>query len=165
MPIQVLINLFIGFLWMLMQENLSILTFLTGYLVGLFILFVLRRNLSQQFYVITLIAVFNLFFIFIWELFISSIFVIKRVLKPRIDITPGIFTLETDLQSDLELTLISMLITLTPGSVVMEICHGDGGIDTPLNHLFIHGFDLPESIVEVTKSKNRFEDAIKKVTR
>lgn len=168
MPTQVLINLFIAFLWMLMQESINILTFFTGYLVGLFILFLLRRYLKQQFYVVTFLAVINLTLIFLKELFISSIFVIKRVIKPRIDITPGIFALETDLYSDLEITLISMLITLTPGSVVMEIDVAPDlatDDDLPPTTLFIHGFDLPESIVEVTKSKNSFENAIKKVTR
>ncbi len=156
MPVQVLINLFIGFLWMLLQENGTILTFFTGYLVGLFILFALRRYYKTQFYLITLLSIINLLVIFAQELFTSSIFVLKRIIQPRINITPGIFILETDLKGDLEITLISLLITLTPGSVVMEV--------SPDNRLFIHGMDLPESIIEVTKSKIRFENAIKKVT-
>ena len=50
MPSQVLMNLSVAFLWMLLQNSWHVLTFLTGYLVGLFILFTLRRNLKSKFY-------------------------------------------------------------------------------------------------------------------
>ena len=56
MPSQVLVNLFVGFLWMLLQNDWHILTFFTGYLVGLFILFALRRYLRSKFYPITLLS-------------------------------------------------------------------------------------------------------------
>lgn len=158
MPIQVLINLFIGLLWMLFQDHWSILTFFTGYLVGLFILFILRRYLVKEFYLITFFNLANLFLVFIYELFISSIVVAKQIIQPKINITPGIFTLETDLEGDVEITLLALLITLTPGSVVMEISED--------NRLFyIHGMDIPESVHAVTKSKAKFEKVIKKVTR
>ncbi|HZK43161.1 MAG TPA: Na+/H+ antiporter subunit E [Syntrophomonadaceae bacterium] len=157
MPMQILINLFIGLLWMLLQDRWDILTFFTGYLVGLFILFILRRFLADKFYPITFIAALNLLFIFMYELFTSAIFVAKRIIQPKINVTPGIFMLETDLRGDVEITLVSLLITLTPGSVVMEVSSD--------NKLFIHGMDIPESIEGVTKSKVKFEKAIKRVTR
>lgn len=158
MPSQVLTNLFVGFLWMLLQNSWHVLTFLTGYLVGLFILFTLRRYLKSKFYPITLLAAINLFLVFVWETITSGIFVAKRVLQPKIKVTPGIFSLDPNLDTDVELTLLAMLITLTPGSVVMEICP-----DT--NRFFIHVMDIPESIDAVNKSSIRFEKAIKKVTR
>lgn len=79
-------------------------------------------------------------------------------LQPRLNLTPGIFTLETDLERDVEVTLLAMLITLTPGSVVLEISPDH-------KCLYIHGMDLPESIDSVNKSKLRFEDKIRQVTR
>ena len=51
-----------------------------------------------------------------------------------------------------------MLITLTPGSVVMEI--------SPNGKIFyIHAMDIPESSDAVLRSRDKFEAAIKKVTR
>lgn len=158
MAMQVLINLFIAFLWVMLQESWTVLTFLSGYLIGILILFLLDRFLPTKFYVRTLLAVINLILIFMLELAISAIIVLKEILKPKVTITPGIFTLETDLESDLEIILLSLLITLTPGSVVMEI--------TPDKKLlYVHGLDMPSSIDAVTKSQIRFEKAIKKVTR
>lgn len=158
MALQVLINLFIGFLWMFFQDDWSILSFFSGYLFGLFVLFILGRFISAKYYLFTLQAVVNLFLLFIYELFTSSILVIGKTIKPKIDIKPGIFSLETSLQGDIEVTLLALLLTLTPGSVVIDI--------SPDNKVFyIHAMDIPELSDAVLKSKIKFEEAIKKVTR
>lgn len=158
MPVQVLLNIFIAYLWMFLQEEMSILNFISGYFVGLFILLCIRRFFKKPFYVFTLAAVGKLFILFIHELNISAVMVMKHVLRPKIDVKPGIFKVETDLEGDLEITLLSLLICLTPGSVVMEI--------TPDSKvLYVHGLNMPESKESVLKSKSVFEKAIKDVTR
>ncbi len=158
LPIQVLINLFIGVLWMFLQDNWNYLTFFSGYLFGLLVLFILRRFFPSGFYITTLIAVVRLFFVFIHELFTSSIAVVRHVVKPKLNISPGIFTLDTELEGDLEITLLALLLCLTPGSVVVEV--------SPNSRTFyMHGLDIPESRDSVYKSKVRFENAIKRVTR
>ncbi|MGI6514646.1 MAG: Na+/H+ antiporter subunit E [Syntrophomonadales bacterium] len=154
---QVLINLFIGFLWMFLQDDWSALSFLSGYLVGLVVLFVMRKFFSSQYYLFTVQAVINLFLLFIYQLFASSIVVIQRIIKPKLDIKPGIVAFETDLERDIEVTLLAALITLTPGSVVVEI--------SPDNKvLYIHAMDIPELSDGVFLSKLKFEEAIRKVT-
>jgi multicomponent Na+:H+ antiporter subunit E len=155
---QVLINLLIGIVWMFLQDDWSVLTFFSGYLFGLLVLFILRRYLPTKFYLVTIVAIVQLFLVFIIELFTSSILVIRQIIRPRINITPGIFTLETELEGDLEITLLALLLTLTPGSVVVEVS-SDG------KKFYIHAMDIPESSDSVLLSKNKFEKAIKKVTR
>jgi len=149
--------LFIGFLWMFLQDDWSALSFLSGYLVGLVVLFVMRKFFSSQYYLFTVQAVINLFLLFIYQLFASSIVVIQRIIKPKLDIKPGIVAFETDLERDIEVTLLAALITLTPGSVVVEI--------SPDNKvLYIHAMDIPELSDGVFLSKLKFEEAIRKVT-
>ncbi|MFF2909213.1 Na+/H+ antiporter subunit E [Paenibacillus sp. NPDC057934] len=158
MPVQVLLNIFIAYLWMFLQEDMSILNFISGYFVGLFILMCIRRFFKKPFYLFTLAAIGKLFILFIHELNTSAMMVMKHVLRPKIDVKPGIFKVETDLEGDLEITLLSLLICLTPGSVIMEV--------TPDSKvLYIHGLNMPESMDSVLKSKSVFEKAIKDVTR
>jgi multicomponent Na+:H+ antiporter subunit E len=158
MPMQVLVNLLIGVIWMFLQDDWSVLTFFSGYLFGLLVLYILRRYLPTKFYLVTLLAIFQLFIVFIYELFTSSILVIRQILRPKINITPGIFTLETQLEGDLEVTLLALLLTLTPGSVVIEV-------SSDSKKFYIHAMDIPESSNAVLQSKAKFEKAIKKVTR
>ncbi|WP_197028339.1 Na+/H+ antiporter subunit E [Bacillus sp. EB01] len=158
MAMQVLTNLFIALLWAALQEDWSVLTFFSGYLVGILVLFLMRRFLPDNFYLITFLNIIKLFFVFIQELFTSSYLVIRQVIRPKLNITPGIFTVKTDLETDTEVTLLSLLLTLTPGSVVIKV--SDDG-----QTLYVHAMDIPESSESVLKSKLRFENYIKKVTR
>ncbi|OCA81489.1 cation:proton antiporter [Bacillus sp. FJAT-27225] len=158
MAIQVLINLFIASLWTGFQDDWSGLTFISGYFAGMVVLFLMRRFLPQTFYIITFINILKLFFVFIQELFTSSYTVIHHIIKPKLNITPGVFTLDTDLETDAEVTLLALLLTLTPGSVVINISE-DG------KTFLIHALDISESPDAIKNSKVRFENSIKKVTR
>lgn len=158
MPTQVLINIFIAILWMFLADSWTGLSFISGYLCGLFIIFILRRYFNEKFYIFTLIAAVHLLLVFFWEAITSAFAVIREILRPKITLTPGVFKLETGLRTEVEITLISLLLTLTPGSVVMETIPEKGII-------YLHGMDMPESKEAVIKSARKFEKAIKRVTR
>lgn len=160
MPGQLLLNLFIAFLWMLLidEDELRFSTFYAGFLVGIGILFFMHRFFGTRFYLRRVYAVMRLFFIFVWELIQSSTVVLRQILSPRLKIEPGIFKYETILRSDVEITMLSMLLTLTPGSVVMEV--------TPESDaLYIHAMDVQESRDGLIKQLKNFEKAIMEVTR
>ncbi|MGN7410115.1 MULTISPECIES: Na+/H+ antiporter subunit E [unclassified Sporosarcina] len=160
MPGQLLLNLFIAFLWMLLidEDELRFSTFYAGFLVGIGILFFMHRFFGTRFYLRRVYAVVRLFFIFVSELIQSSAVVLKQILSPRLKIEPGIFKYETILRSDVEITMLSMLLTLTPGSVVMEV--------TPESDaLYIHAMDVQESRDGLIKQLKNFEKAIMEVTR
>lgn len=160
MPAQFLLNLFIAFLWMLLQDEdeLRITTFIAGFLVGIGIIFLMHRFFGTQFYLRRLVSILKLTFIFISELTFSSILIIKQILNPRHKIKPGIFTYKTELRGDWEITALAMLLTLTPGSVVMEV-NPEGDM------FYIHAMDIEKSKEDVLRSIERFEKAIMEVTR
>ncbi|MGG0642364.1 Na+/H+ antiporter subunit E [Sporosarcina gallistercoris] len=160
MPGQLLLNLFIAFLWMLLidEDELRFSTFYAGFLVGIGILFFMHRFFGTRFYLRRVYAVVRLLFIFVWELIQSSAVVLRQILSPRLKIEPGIFKYETILRSEVEITMLSMLLTLTPGSVVMEV--------TPESDaLYIHAMDVQESRDGLIKQLKNFEKAIMEVTR
>ena len=158
MPVQVLLNIFIGFLWMLLQDKWSFPSFFAGYLVGMVILFFMRRFFSKSFYLGTFLSILKLLLVFMKELVSSTILVLKQVTRRKIDVQPGVFALKTELNGDWEIPILALLLSLTPGSVVLEI--------SPDNKtFFIHAMDMKESKQSIIKSKMRFEKAIKEVTR
>ena len=160
MPAQLLLNLFIAFLWMTLidEDELKFTTFFAGFLVGIGIIFFMHRFFGTQFYLRRLFKTIKLLFIFISELTQSSIVVLGQILSPRLTIKPGIFKYETVLKSDVEVTMLSLLLTLTPGSVVMEVSpEGDT--------LYIHAMDVEQSKAGLIKQLKNFEKAIMEVTR
>ncbi|ARJ38713.1 Na+/H+ antiporter subunit E [Sporosarcina sp. P21c] len=160
MPLQLLLNLFIAFLWMTLmdEDELRFTTFFMGFLVGLGIIFVMSRFFDTHFYLRRVYAACKLLLIFIRELTQSSIVVISQIMRPTLRIKPGIFKYKTILTSDVEVTMLSMLLTLTPGSVVMEVS-SEG------NELYIHAMDVEESRDGLIKQLKNFEKAIMEVTR
>ncbi|WP_230500126.1 Na+/H+ antiporter subunit E [Sutcliffiella rhizosphaerae] len=158
MAVQLLINLTIATLWMFLNDTFDPVTFFSGYLVGLVILFSMRRFFSTSFYFIKIYAILKLVTIFTYELIQSSILVVRQIMKPKLDITPGIFKIQTELEGEWEVSLLALLLTLTPGSVVLEISQ-DG------KEFTMHAMDIPISSDSVRKTKETFEKAIMEVTR
>src|SRR5699024_9952024 len=120
---QFLLNLFIALLWVLLKDEdvLTFQTIITGFLIGSFIVWLMRRFFGRSFYLRRVLAGIQLLLIFVWEIFHSSIVVIKHILSAKRDLGPGRFAYQTTLQSEWELTTLSLLLTLAPGSVVMEV--------------------------------------------
>lgn len=157
---QFLLNLFITLLWVLLKDEdvIRIQTVVTGFLVGCFIVFLMRRFFGGRFYLHRLISVIKLIFIFISEMTKSSITVIKHILSPKINVQPGIFKYRTILNGDWEVTTLALLLTLTPGSVVMEV-NEEG------NEFYIHAMDIKRYQADLERSLGVFEKAIMEVTR
>lgn len=143
---------------MLLNDEWSYFTFTVGYMIGLSLIFLMRRFFPTSFYLKRIFATVKFLIVVMRELISSSVFVIRLVLNPRIIFVPGIFKLETVLESDWEVTILSLLITLTPGSVVLQVSP-DG------KTLYIHAMDMPSVTSTVIKSIHAFEEAIMGVTR
>lgn len=158
MSIQLLLNIFIALLWVFLQDSFEITNFITGFLVGLSLIFIMRRFFPTPFYLKKVFSIIHLLYLFIMELIISSVLIIKQILRPELNITPGIFSFETELEGDMEVTVLALLLTLTPGSVVLEIAEDN-------KVFYIHAMDIPESRDAVLKAKETFEKAIMEVTR
>ncbi|MFB9280068.1 Na+/H+ antiporter subunit E [Cohnella cellulosilytica] len=157
MTMQILLNLLIAMVWMLLHDKWSALTFTIGFILGFFIIFSFRRFFPTPFYGRKLGAILKLIYLFGIDLILSSIVVIGQVIRPRLNIQPGIFKMETKLKTDWELAMLVNLLTLTPGSVVMEIAQEEG-------ILYVHAMDL-KTKQSVLNTKNKLEDVIIEVMR
>jgi multicomponent Na+:H+ antiporter subunit E len=158
MAFQILLNFFMAFVWMFLSVSFTSQSFIIGYLLGLLVIFAFRRFFSSRFYLLRVTAVINLLFLFLKELILANISVLKTILRPKLDFQPGIFALPTDLKTDWEITLLANLITLTPGTLVMDVSY-DNKI------LYIHAIDIPDVDQAIDEIKNSFEKAIMEVSR
>lgn len=158
MAFQLLINLTIGLIWMFLSESYTFISFLTGFIVGIFLLFLLNRFIPDTFYFHYVLAIWRLILLFIKELIIANIDVLKMVYKPKLDMQPGIIALPTDLRTNWEITLLANLITLTPGTLSVDVSSDN-------RFIYIHAMDLPDVDETIEQIKGTFEKAIKDVTR
>ncbi|GAA0483012.1 Na+/H+ antiporter subunit E [Salinibacillus aidingensis] len=158
MALQILFNLIIAFMWMFLEEQYQFSTFFSGYLVGILLLFLLRRFIPDAFYLKRVFKVIRLILLFVKELILSNFNILKHVYKPKFNVKPGIFALPTELKSQWEITLLANLISLTPGTLTIAVSHD-------YSHLYIHAMDIPDVEKEIRSIKDTFEKAILEVTR
>ena len=94
--------------------------------------------------------------VFLWECLKANIDVAYRVLHPDLPIRPGIVKIKTNLKSDIALTFLANSITLTPGTMCVDIDKKEG-------ILYIHWINvLDDSIDGATKIISaKFERIIK----
>ncbi|ATA61273.1 Na+/H+ antiporter subunit E [Geobacillus stearothermophilus] len=155
---QLLINVILAFVWMFLADSFSGSSFVIGYLLGFGILFVLRRYFSTTFYVVPLFVIGKLTLIFIKELLLANWAVLKIVLSPSLNMKPCIFALPLEVKKDWEITLLSNLITLTPGTFVIDVSDDK-------KEIYIHTIDAPDVDEVIRQIKTSFEKTILEVSR
>lgn len=100
----------------------------------------------------------GLILLFIKELIISNIDIVKLVYKPRLHVEPGIFAFPTELEKDWEIALLANLITLTPGTLSVAVSQDHSTI-------YVHAMHIDTVEESINSIKNTFEKAILEVTR
>ncbi|MBO8131648.1 MAG: Na+/H+ antiporter subunit E [Candidatus Marinimicrobia bacterium] len=97
-------------------------------------------------------------FKFLWEMFKANLHVAYIVINPKLPIKPGIVKIKSKLSKDTGLTALSNSITLTPGTLTVDINKEKG-------ELYIHWIDVASPDVdEATKEiGGRFEKILLEV--
>lgn len=155
---QIAINVIVTILWMMLHDTWNLVTLMVGYFFSFVAIYLLRGLFPSPFYGHKLIGIVKLFFVFMGELFKSGAMVIRQITKSRLHIQPGIVRLETELRGDWEITILSCMITVTPGSTVFEVIP-ERGI------LYVHAIDVADQHRWLEDSKKTLEKAIMGVTR
>lgn len=145
------LNISLAFVWCLLQNDISLRQFVIGYLVGLVTMLFFPRSFHQEQRYIRKIAMgIRLLGFFLKELLIANIAVVKQVLSPRLNVRSGIVAYPLELRNDLLITILANMITLTPGTLSVEV--------SPDRHfLFIHYLDIVDIEQEKRLIKNGFE--------
>ncbi len=96
--------------------------------------------------------------LFIWECIKANIDVAYRVSHPDVPIKPGIVKVKTNLKSDTGLTFLANSITLTPGTMCVDIDRENG-------FLYIHWIYVKDKDIEKATKLivETFENILKRI--
>lgn len=158
MAFQIMLNFFIALLWMFLTISFTASTFVVGFLLGALMLWITKGFFPGRFYMNRVWAVIKLITLFLKELIMANIQVLLLIVQPKMPIKPAIFALPTLLEKDWEITLLSNLITLTPGTLVIDISPDS-------KTLYIHALHYDDADEAINSIKNTFEKAIQEVSR
>ena len=96
--------------------------------------------------------------LFIWECIKANLDVAYRVCHPDLPINPGIVKVKTTLKSDAGLTFLANSITLTPGTMSVDIDEENG-------FLYIHWIDVKDKDIQKATEiiVKTFEDVLRRI--
>ena len=92
----------------------------------------------------------------IFEMVRANLDVAYRVINPKMPINPGIVKVKTDLKNDIALTALANSITLTPGTMTIDIEDG---------YLYIHWINVRATEIEEASRyiSGRFERFLERI--
>jgi multicomponent Na+:H+ antiporter subunit E len=153
-----LANVLFALAWSFVTGSFSIPNLVLGFVLGAGALYLIREQIGTAGYFGRIRRVASLIGLFAYELLMSAVKVAKLVLTPRMDLQPGIFAYPAKLESDMQVTLLANLITLTPGTLTVDTTD-DGSV------LYVHAIDCSD--VEGTRRDiaSGFEHKIREAFR
>ncbi|TCU19292.1 Na+/H+ antiporter subunit E [Rhizobium sullae] len=137
-----LFNLLLAIAWVAVSGSASLHNLVLGFVLGAIALAIVREPFGSKSYLRRARRVLSLALLFLKELALSAWTVARTVLRPKMEIRPGIFAFPLTVERDLEITLLANLITLTPGTLSVDVSEDR-------RTLYVHALDCSDP--EATK--------------
>jgi len=116
-----LINLLLMLAWVFVTSSFSEVNLLFGFLLGLVAIFLIREQVGTISYLVRIRRIISLALLFLKELVLSAVRVAVLVLRPNMNLKPGIFAFPLTVDRDFEIALLANMITLTPGTLSVDV--------------------------------------------
>ncbi len=155
---QFLMNLLLSFIWVALTGEMYYGNFLFGFLAGFFVLSILSRNDDDKRYFTRIPKIIYFIIYFIYEIILANFHVAYDVVTPKYFFTPGIIKYKMEAKSDIEINLLSTVISLTPGTTVLDISDDN-------TTLFIHVMYLKTAEAFEDDLRNGFEKKLLEILR
>jgi len=133
-------------------------TFTAGLLVGYLLLWLTRPAWGETRYFSKLLLVIRFVLYFLKELLVANLKVAYDIVTPKDHMEPGIVAVPLDVKSDIEITLFANLVTLTPGTLSLDVSPDRGT-------LFVHALYVKDAEQFRRELKNGLEKRLIEVMR
>ncbi len=147
-------NLALALAWAILTSSMSAGNLFLGFVLGYAALWLVYRAMGNR------AGYFGIYWrlpwflsLFLWDLVLANLRVAYDVITPRHRMRPGVVAVPLEVASDVQLTVLANLITLTPGTVTLDVSE-DG------RTLYLHVMYLTEPDELRSIIKNRLERRI-----
>lgn len=116
------INLVLTFVWCGLLGGITLANLVSGFLVSYFLLWLVTRDQHGHDSYFGKVPRFLRFVgYYLWELLQSNAIIAYDVLTPTHHMKPGVIGIPIDAKTDLEITVLANLITMTPGTLSLDV--------------------------------------------
>lgn len=116
-----LLNILLALAWVALTAEFTPQNFGEGFILGYVMLWLARPAIGASPYTRKIPVVIRFALAFMWDLLTASLRVAWEVITPRPRMRPGVVAVPLDVQSSLAIILVANLITLTPGTLSLDV--------------------------------------------
>ncbi|WP_121665889.1 Na+/H+ antiporter subunit E [Mesonia aquimarina] len=149
-------NILLTFIWVAITGDFQFANYVFGFVLSFIILFVITRGDAKYFKIIPKLIAFIFFFLF--ELIKANLQVAFDVVTKKFYMTPGIVKVPLEAETNLEISLLANLITLTPGTLSLDVSE-----DRKV--LYVHAMYVTDKEEFIKDIKNGFERKLLEILR
>lgn len=151
-------NVFLATVWAFALGEFTLPNLIIGFAIGYVVLWLGQGVLPSAKYCSRVPKLIEFTLFFLWELLLANLRVAYDVLTPTHHMRPGIIALPLDAESDGEITLLANAISLTPGTLSLDI-------SPDRKTLYIHAMYIRDPDSEKRKIKNGLERRLLELLR
>lgn len=151
-------NIFLAGIWAAARGDFTLKNLVIGLVLGYGLLWVTRDLIGAARYCAKVPRIFEFFAFFLWELLLANLRVAWDVITPMHSMRPGIIAMPLDAETDGQITLLANIISLTPGSLSLDVSRDR-------KHLYIHVQNLKDAEHEKQRIKQGLERRLLGVIR
>ena len=151
-------NLLLTFVWVALTGKFLVSNFLFGFALSFCLLWTITRDREGRKYFNRIPRIISFVFYFLNELLKANLQVAYDVITPRFYMTPGIIRIPLSAETDLEIALLANLISLTPGSLSLDV-------SDDRKVLYVHAMYIGDKDAYIAHVKNGFERKLLDILR
>lgn len=155
---QLLLNIMLTLVWVMLTGEFVFGNFVLGFVLSYGILWLISIQEERKRYFTRVPAIFSFAFFFLYELLKANVQVAYDVITPRLFVRPGIVQYPLDAKTDLEITFLTNFISLTPGTLILDVS-GDRKV------VYIHVMYLEDKDAFISQLKNGLEKRLLDILR
>lgn len=142
--------------WLLLNRSLSAGHILLAATLGVLIPLFTRRFFPEPVTIGRIGTILRFIVIVLWDIVVASFTVARLTLGPTAKLRPRFIRIPVALGDDFALTALASTISLTPGTVSVELA-------PDREHILIHALDVDDEAALVRTIKERYEAPIKEI--
>ena len=154
------VNLLVAFIWIVFAGDLAWFNLLVGFVLGFVLLSIYNRE-----YGLRSLRLVGFILYVLWEIVLSNVRLAWTIVQPgarmeaRLD--PGIIAVPLDVTDPLEITVLATVITLTPGTLSLDLGRDEAGRQV----LYIHELNVKDAEAFRRDIKHNFERRLLQITK
>lgn len=151
-------NLLLALIWCALMGEISLGNLVVGFLLGYLVLWIARPVVGPSRYQARVPRVTAFILYFLGQLVAANLRLARNVLTPHERLRPGVVAVPLDARTDAEIVMLANLITLTPGTLSLDV-------STDRRVLYIHGVELADPEAFRREIKDGLERRLLEVLR